>query len=204
MTHRRLRSSLPAGGVFVALSSATTLALASKRIAAEQAVFRAPAAGRCVPTQLNRSAGLGGTSLAVSPLPDSYDASPYTQISLLGAPLQTLSDVHVSGSKTGSHTGHLLGYSQGDGASFVPSRPFRSGERVSVHGKVKAGSRTQRFAFHFVVATPDNLPYTAPTLPSGKDPLEVQHFPSRPDLHPPVIAVSTRSPQASPGDLFAR
>jgi Arylsulfotransferase (ASST) len=187
----------------VAVSSATTLSLASQRIAAEQAAFRAPAAARCTPTTLNRSAVLRGSSLAVSPLPDSYDASPHTQISLLGAPIAALSDVRVRGSKSGAHPGHLRAYSQGDGASFVPSRPFRSGERVTVRGKVREGSHEERFAFHFVVATPDNLPYSAPTRPSGKDPLEVQRFHSRPDLEPPVVVVSAHTAQSTPEYVFA-
>ncbi len=203
MKHRRLRKGLLGGGLLVALCSATTLAVASRRIVAEQAAFRAPAAARCLPIRSNVSAVLPGTTLAVSPLPGSYDASPYTQISLLGAPKGALGDVRVSGSHTGSHSGHLRGYSQGDGASFVPSRPFRPGETVTVRGSVRQGSRSQRFAYQFVVATPDVLPYEPPTLPSGKDPLEIQHFHSRPDLKPPAIVVSARSPQTAPGDVFA-
>ncbi len=200
--NRRLHKGLFGAGALVVVGSATTLALASGRIVAEQSAFRAPAAGRCVPARSNPSAVLPGTSLAVSPLPGSYDASPDTQISLLGAPVTALSGVRVSGSETGPHPGRLRGYSQGDGASFLPSRPFRSGETVSVGGSVSSGSRRQRFAFRFVVATPDRLPYSPPTLPSGKDPLEMQHFQSRPDLQPPAIVVSARSPQAAPGDLF--
>jgi hypothetical protein len=187
----------------VALGSAATLAVASRRIAAEQAAYRAPAAARCVPSTLNRSAVLPGTSLSVSPLPDSYDASARTQISLLGAPVHALSGVSVNGSRSGSHSGRLRGYSQGDGASFVPFEPFSAGETVSVRGKVTAGSRTQKFAFRFVVATQDVLPYSKPTLPSGKDPDETQHFRSAPDLQPPVIAVSARSAQSAPGYIFA-
>ena len=203
MTHRQLRRALLGGGVLVALSSATALSLASERIVSEQAAFRAPATARCTPTTLNHSAVLPGTSLSVSPLPDSYDASPYTQISLLGAPKGALSNVHVSGSQTGSHSGRLRGYSQGDGASFVSSRPFRSGETVVVQGKVKSGSRVQRFAYHFVVSTPDHLPYAATTVPSGKDAPEMQHFHSRPDLRPPAIAVTARSPGGAPEYMFA-
>ena len=203
MTHRQIRRALLGGGLLVAVSSATTLALASQRIVAEQAAFSAPAAPRCTPTTLNRSAVLTGSNLAVSPLPDSYDASPDTQISLLGAPLDALSDVRVQGSESGSHSGRVRGYSQGDGASFVPSRPFRPGERVTVRGKVAEGSHEQPFAFHFVVSTPDDLPYSAPTPPSGKDPLEMQHFHSRPDLKPPVIAVSAHTPQSNPEYIFA-
>ena len=203
MTHGQLRKALLGAGALVALSSATTLSLASARIEAEQAAFRAPSASRCTPATLNRSAVLPGTDLSVSPLPGSYDASRHTQISLLGAPQDAISDVRVKGSQTGSHAGRLHGYSQGDGASYVLARPFRSGETVTVRGKVRIGTREQRFAFKFVVATPDNLPYVAPTPPSLRDPDETQHYRSAPDLDPPAIAVTTRSPQADGEDIFA-
>src|SRR5271166_1007672 len=130
----RLRSALLGGAVLVVLASATTLAIASKRISAEQAAYSAPSAGRWTPAALNLSAVLPGTRLAVSPLPDSYDASARTQISLLGAPASAIAGIHVSGSQTGSHSGRLLAYSQGDGASFVPSKPFQPGETVTVRG----------------------------------------------------------------------
>ena len=68
MSQGRLRKGLLAGGVFVVLTSAATLAVASHRIKAEQAAFRAPAASRCYPPTLNRSATLPGTSVSVSPL----------------------------------------------------------------------------------------------------------------------------------------
>jgi hypothetical protein len=203
VTHPRLRKALVAGGVFVVLGSVATLALASRRIAAEQSAYRAPPAARCVPSSYNQSAVLSGTSVAVSPLPNSYDASPRTQISLLGAPAQELSDVRVKGSHSGKHSGRLLAYSQGDGASFVPSKRFTSGETVTVRGKLEDGSRIQPFSYHFTVATQDVLPYAKPNPPSGKDPNEKQHFRSRPDLEPPAIEVTKRSPQTAVGDIFA-
>src|SRR5580693_5096263 len=115
----RLRKALLCAMIVVVLASATTLALGARRISAEQSAYTAPSAGRCTPSTLNVSAVLPGTSLAVSPLPDSYSASPATQISLLGEPASALSAIHVSGSETHSHAGHLAAYSQGDGASFV-------------------------------------------------------------------------------------
>jgi len=205
-THRpnphRLRKLLICAGVLVVLSSATTLAFASKRIVADQATAAMSSASPCVPSTLNRSAVLPGSSLAVSPLPDSFDASPHTQISLLGAPPGALSDISVSGSRTGRHSGRLAAYSQGDGASFVPSKPFDSGETVNVRGRLTVAGETQTFAFHFVVSTPDKLRYVAPTHPPA-DPVEVQRFHSRPELEPPALVVTARSPQASPGDLFS-
>jgi hypothetical protein len=185
----RLRKLLACAGLLLVLSSATTLAFASKRIVADQASAATSAASPCVPSTLNRSAVLPGTSLAVSPLPDSYDASPDTQISLLGAPPSALGDVSVRGSRTGRHSGSLKAYSQGDGASFVSSKPFYPGETVSVRGRLTVAGKAQTFAFHFVVSTPDHLRYVAPTHASA-DAAEVQRFHSRPELEPPALVIT--------------
>jgi hypothetical protein len=199
----RLRSLLVGGAVIVVVASATTLALASRRISAEQAAYSAPSNGRCTPATLNLSAVLPGTTLAVSPLPDSYDASARTQISLLGAPASAISGIHVSGSETGSHSGRLLAYSQGDGASFVPSKPFQPGETVTVHGTVKVNSRRQRFAFYFVIAHEDPIDYAAASTAVSHDYNEMQHFASRPELEPPVLAVTQTSSLTAAGDMFS-
>jgi hypothetical protein len=150
---------------------------------------------------LNRSAILPGARLAVSPLPGSRDVSPYTQISLLGAPARALGDVRVGGSKTGAHRGRLLGYSQRDGASFLPSRPFRSGETVTVRGTLEVGSRRHRYAFSFVVAREDFA--APPPLPHFPTHGVTQHFRSRPDLRAPVMTVTARSGDIAPEYLFA-
>ncbi len=181
--------------------SAAALAFGAHRIAAEQAAFRAPAGPHCVPAQLNRSAILPGTSLAVSPLPDSYDASVRTQISLLGAPASALSAVRVSGSSSGRHSGSLRAYSQGDGASFVPSRPFTPEETVTVSGRVRTSRGTRSFGYRFVVARKDTITYR-PVAHVTKDYHEMQHFRSAPTLQAPVLAVTARSPGTAPGDIF--
>jgi hypothetical protein len=200
--HGRLRKGLVLGGVAIVAGCATAIAIASQRIKAEQAAFRAPAAARCVPSTFNRSATLPGTSLSVAPLPDSYDASYRTQISLLGVPAQSLAKLTVEGSRSGSHKGRLRAYSQGDGASFVLSKPLSQGETVTVRGSVKTGAHSQPFAYHFQTATQDVLPYTKPSAPSGLDPNEKQHFHSEPALEPPSIEVTASSPQSAPGDIF--
>jgi hypothetical protein len=193
--------------VLAALSAATALALAPPQnpqpVATHRDAAHVASSGRCATGTLNRSALLPGTSLAVSPQPGSSAASSRSQISLLGASVHAISGVRVSGSRTGSHPGRLRGFSQGDGASFVPSRPFASGERVSVRGKVSAGGRAQAFGYSFIIATQDVLPYSSPTIPSGRDPNEVQHFHSRADLQPPSLVVSARSPLTAPGYIFA-
>jgi hypothetical protein len=161
-----------------------------------------PTAPRCVPTALNRSALLPGTNLAVSPLPESLDASATTQISLLGVPVTHLSHVQVSGSRTGAHTGRLEGYSQGDGASFVPSKPFAAGEVVTVHGL--AGAPAKSFSYTFTVATQVPLPRSPVAIATSAKPSEVQHYHSRPDLQPPTIAVTTpASPAVAPGYIMS-
>jgi hypothetical protein len=202
-THGRLRRALVLGGTFVLLSSAGTLAFGGKRIAGEEAAFVGPATINCVPSSLDRSDLLPGTSLAVSPLPDSLDASPRTQISLLGAPSSALSKISVSGSRTGEHSGRLLAYSQGDGASFVPSHSFAPGETVTVRGTLKNAKGSQPFAFHFTVSLPDPLRY----YPPGKEPAgkagEVQYFHSQPKLQPPAIQVTAKTASESPGYIFA-
>jgi hypothetical protein len=167
-----------------------------------RATPRAPSAPRCVPGTLNRSALLPGTPIAVSPLPGSYDASPRTQISLLGAPAGAIGGLRVSGSRSGSHAGRLRGYSQGDGASFLPSRPFRSGERVLVRGTLRSGSRRQRFQFSFVVASQDAVRYPPLAPYKLRYVHEMQHFRSRADLLPPALVVSARPAQAEAGYIF--
>jgi hypothetical protein len=202
VSHSRLRKGLVAGGAVVILGSAATLAIASQRIAAEQAAYHAPATARCFPSTFNVSAQLPRTSLSVAPLPGSYAASTRTQISLLGAPVHTLGGITVRGSHSGSHSGRLRGYSQGDGASFVSSEPFAAGETVTVRGRVKVGTSSQRFGYRFVVAHQDVLPYAKPTPPSGKDYNEKQHFRST-NIEPPSIALTARSAQSAPGYIFA-
>jgi hypothetical protein len=202
-THHRLRKGLIVGGVAVAAGCAATLAIASRRIEAEQAAYRAPAVARCEPTQFNRSATLRGTSISVAPLPGSYTASPRTQISLLGAPASAISHVTVKGSHSGVHDGKLRAYSQGDGASFVPSDPFLSGETVTVRGKLRSAGRTRSFGYSFVVATQDALPYSKPNAPSGLDYNEKMHFRSAPTLEAPSVVVAARSAASAQGDIFA-
>jgi hypothetical protein len=168
--------------------------------------FSAHAAGAaqagpaCAPTTLDNSALQGG-SVTVSPLAGSRDASPQTQISFLGMPAGELSAISVVGSRTGAHSGRLLGYSQGDGASFVPSRPFAEGERVTVRARLRAGGRVSALLDEFAIAYEDPISTTPRTIRLGT-PAEEQSFHSRPELHPPVLAVTVSASAAAPGDEF--
>jgi Arylsulfotransferase (ASST) len=149
---------------------------------------------------LNTSATLAG-SVTVSPLPGSRDASPQTQISFLGVAARELSRVSVVGSRTGTHTGRLLAYSEGDGASFVPSRPFAEGETVTVSAQVRTGGAVQPLLDSFVIAYQDALTTTPETVHEGAA-SEIQRFRSRPDLQPPAVTVTANSPAVAPGDVF--
>ncbi len=201
--HRLLRFALVFGGALVFLASGGALALGGKRIVAEEAAFSGPAAPGCVPATLDRSDLLPGTALRVSPLPDSLDATPHTQISLLGVPRSRLAQITVSGSATGGHPGRVVAYSQGDGASFVPSNPFQPGETVTVRGKLLARGHWQPFAFRFTISVPDPIPWEPPGHEPAGTAAEVQHYHSAPSLEPPSIQVTTGSGPSPAGDIFS-
>lgn len=171
------------------------------RSAATTQSSRLPLA-RCVPAKLNASALLPGTTLTVAPMPGSYVASPHAQISLLGAPAHTLSDISVHGSQTGDHDGQLKAYSQGDGASFVVSKPFAPSETVTVHGRQEIGTRTVPFAFHFNVAQEDGLAHPPASAKPKPKPGEVWTFHSQPGFEVPAVKVDLGSSQAETGDIF--
>jgi hypothetical protein len=154
----------------------------------------------CAPATLDNSALQAG-SLTVSPLAGSRDASPQTQISFLGVPAGDLSAISVVGSETGVHSGRLAPYSQGDGASFLPSRPFAAGERVTVRARLGAGRSARSLLDEFVIAHEDPITTTPKSITPGIA-AEIQGFHSRPDLQPPVVTVTAQSPAVAPGDLF--
>jgi hypothetical protein len=156
----------------------------------------------CTPPQLNVSAALADAHVTVSPEPDSRDASVSTQISMLGAPARELVRVRVSGSQSGAHTGRLIAYSQGDGASFVPSEPFVQGERVSVHAELHDDSQTIPFAWSFTAAVQDHGGVAGGSPRPAPQRASYQSFRSRPDLQPPTVTVTTRAPDTTPGDIF--
>ncbi len=190
---------IPAGRVSRSVPQLALDASSAPTVPASSNIAATPAS--CVPSALNRSALLGGT-LTVSPLPGSRDASPLTQISLLGVGAGELSAVSATGSRSGAHTGRLLAYSQGDGASFVPARPFRPGEQVRVQVTVAGASGTKTLSYSFTVAVPDTFGEAGGSSTPASEPRYYQHFRSRPDLTPPTITVTAHSPAASHGELL--
>jgi Arylsulfotransferase (ASST) len=185
--------------VAIALAAALTLDLGAS------ASTSSSAAPSCTPATLNTSAALAGGAVTVSPAPETVDASYLTQISFIGVPAAEITNVEVVGSHSGSHPGVLAAYSQGDGASFLPSAPFSQGELVTVHAALSNGHTTTPFDWHFTIAQVDGVSRSLETPPPPPPPpnqRDYQHFVSSPHLEPPTVTVTTNSGAQAPGDMF--
>jgi hypothetical protein len=140
---------------------------------------------------LPASASASSGNLTISPQPNTPDASPQTQISILGVARQGIRSVHVAGQASGAHAGHLRSYSRHRGASFVLDQQLAQGESVSVVIRVK-GRKPIRFSF--TVAT------LGPKLPAlnltSTQPDKLDHFVTEPGLTPPRITVNKSSKKA--------
>jgi hypothetical protein len=148
-------------------------------------------------------AAAAAAPVTVSPLPGTLDASAQTQISFLGEPAADLHRISVLGSHTGAHSGRLEAYSTGEGASFLPTRRFAAGERVSVRAQVVVAGATRTISTQFRVAHQVHVPGGAAAVSANVGPAQaVESFRSRPDLKPPHVSVTTESPAAAPGDVF--
>ncbi len=156
----------------------------------------------CLPATLEHSATLPGTSVDVSPAPETDTATPHTHISFLGVPVTDIQDVTVEGSRSGYHYGHVYGYFQGDGGSFVPDKPFDTGERVVVRAVVGPAGGEHRTSFSFRVSTP----YPTAGLPGFPNPpaapASYESFVSTPGLQPPVMNVTAADRDPGAGDVF--
>jgi Arylsulfotransferase (ASST) len=156
----------------------------------------------CLPASIEHSATLAGTTVDVSPAPETDTANPATQISFLGEPGADIQDVSVEGSRTGYHYGHLYGYYQGDGGSFVSYRPFDPGEHVAVGALIGPPGSERRVSFGFHVATPyptEGIP-GFPNPPAA--PSAYQSFISAPGMRAPVMGVSAPDLDPGAGDVL--
>jgi Arylsulfotransferase (ASST) len=156
----------------------------------------------CLPATLQHSAKLQGLRVYVSPAPGTVTANPHTQISFLGVPAADIHEVSVVGRRSGRHAGHLSGYSQGDGASFLPDTPFDVGERVVVSAAVGAGSAAKRTSFAFRVDTP----YSTAAVPAFPNPpaapADYQSFDTLPGIQAPILSVTVSDRDPAAGDIF--
>jgi hypothetical protein len=152
-------------------------------------------AGGCAPPG---ALGAGSPSVqpAISPAPATPDASPGTQISILGVAPDRIESVVAVGAISGRHRGRLRAYSGGRGASFVPLQPFTPGETVSASVQIR-GLRDARF--RFTIARFARVPPVLP-LAQVQSP-KLDHFVSAPEVLSPTITVLQRDDRL-PGDIF--
>jgi Arylsulfotransferase (ASST) len=136
-------------------------------------------------------AASSGGKLTISPAPNTPDASPQTQISVLGVPRRLIRAVSVTGQMSGPHTGRLLTYSRHRGASFVLDQPLAQGESVSAVVKIR-GHKPVRFGFTVARLGPVQPPLNLTTTQPDK----LDHFASEPSLIPPKITVAKSSKRA--------
>jgi Arylsulfotransferase (ASST) len=148
------------------------------------------------PAASARSRAANSPRLTVSPQPGTLDASPETQISILGAASRKIQSVRVTGSLSGVHAGALRAYSANRGASFVLSKPLTQGEWVAVQVRV-AGRRPIAFSFTVARLAPTPPVINIPTT----QPAKLQHFVTQPQLIPPRVSVDKTSSSLAE-DLF--
>lgn len=137
--------------------------------------------------------------LSLSPLDGTPDASPQTQISILGAAPSQITAVSVTGSRSGRHTGKLESYSANDGASFVLDAPLTQGEKVRASATVAGHTRKWSFTVAHIGVVPP------PPVPTGRPMFDfavLDAFKSAPNLLAPKITINKTSPAAAPGDLL--
>ncbi len=142
-------------------------------------------------------------AVSISPLNGTPDASPDSQISILGVAPGEISGVTVTGSSTGRHSGKLEPYASAPGASFVLSHPFTQGETVTASAQVgpRGHQSTVRTSFTVERYGDYRLASSKPFQLSGHGGEQV--FQSQPSLRPPAFAVTANnSAGSSPGDIF--
>ena len=141
--------------------------------------------------------------VSVFPIPGGRVAAPSSQITLRGVPAARLGPISVTGSKSGTHTGRVVGDSDGDGASFLPSRSFTAGETVTVHTSLNIVGGSGG-SYSFTIANPAGAIPLAGVRPAPRVRNDISRFVSRPDLVPTAVTVTKRASTsvAAGGDLF--
>jgi hypothetical protein len=185
-------------GIAVLAYGALALALGSASLKLGSAKKTAAISPDCLTPGVDRSAALAGTPLDVSPAPETDTANPDTQISFLGLPAVEIDTVSAKGSKSGVHEGTVSAYSQQDGASFLPEKPFLAGETVTVSATVA----NHPVSWSFRVDTPFPT-QAAPDFHNPKAaPADYQSFYSLPGLQAPLLTVTTPDRDPGAGDVF--
>ncbi len=145
--------------------------------------------------------GSENQSVSVFPIPGARVAAPQTQITIRGVMSGHIGPVIVTGSQTGRHRGRVFADSDRQGASFLPTKPFAPGERVTVKTQLHIPG-TRAGTFHFTIAHPAGA---IPAMPLDMAPRvagDESTFHSRPDLTPPAVEVTKQSGNVAAGDIF--
>jgi hypothetical protein len=143
------------------------------------------------------------TPVSVFPIPGGHVAAPSTQITIRGVSAGQIGAISVLGSQSGGHTGRLVGDSDGQGASFIPSKPFKAGETVTVQTSLDVvGANAGTYSF--TIANPAGAIPLAGVRGAPRVRNDITRFVSRADLAPTAFTVTKRasSSAASGGDLF--
>jgi hypothetical protein len=141
-------------------------------------------------------------SVVAFPSPGDEAASPHTEISFRGTTRGRIGAVRVRGSSSGRHGGRLRRHSDGAGVSFVPDRPFRSGERVRVRTfRSILGTGDGDFSFR-IAHVPRRVGPLQIQIPPNTNPDVVDRYRSRRDLAPARVNVSVRRAGTAPGLIF--
>jgi hypothetical protein len=140
-------------------------------------------------------------AIDVYPIAGTTTANPHTQISFRGA--TALKGLTVTGSRSGLHRGRGIVHPDRRGFSFVPDRPFQTGELVTVRSAESLTGAAGDGGVRFRVLTPTsrNL-FRRPSGDSEVTPPEAQSFKTRPDLRPPSLKIEKSLAGASNDDIF--
>jgi hypothetical protein len=91
--------------------------------------------------------------------------------------------------------------SDGQGASFIPDKPFQPGEAVTVKTSLNVRGASQGM-YRFAVAEPAGpIPY-APLPPAARGDGDVQRFRSDPHLTPAAVTVTRHAGGSAAGEIF--
>ena len=151
---------------------------------------------------LSGGAATAQAEVSAFPSPGTPTALRATEISLRGIAPGAIGSVLVTGSRSGRHEGTLEPHPDAGGASFVPHRRFRPGERVTVRTRLDVrGARNGDFRFtiargDFEVGTV-NAERRLPRLTRGS----YHAYRSAPRVKAPRLRVIRRRPGRAPGYL---
>ncbi len=145
--HKRLGSLGSGFRAVAALSTAMALSTATTGIAS--------AAGGAKAQGIELVSPRG---FSVVPVPGDRYVEPTTSLTFLNTTVSQLSGLTVRGSLSGSHGGHLSLLIGAKGESFVPTKPFRPGETVTVTAPKLRMPAGHRDSYTFGIARPASPP----------------------------------------------